>query len=296
MHRKGSPIALIRAADHLGRQGSQSEPPFVPPLKPAAAHTATKLAAPRITGAPRTGHPDFTIRTPISPSGPQFHHPNSTSHLPPPPERGGAGRNLPGLAAPSAARPRARRAAGLPTGRARPRAVPRPRSAARIHGDAARGARARRGHEVAPSARECRRRRELSKVKVTNRLFFFPSRSRFRAFPVLSSPRTHPPSRGRPRVSGAWQPRCHFPARAAALRWYHPPLPPPGPSPSAKPLLNVTKTFRGRLDTRHACSQINTVQEKKNPHIHIYTYVSIYVCVYTYIYAYLYTYKIHKER
>lgn len=139
MHRKGSPIALIRAADHLGRQGSQSEPPFVPPLKPAAAHTATKLAAPRITGAPRTGHPDFTIRIPISPSGPQFHHPNSTSHLPPPPERGGEGRNLPGLAAPSAARPRPRRAAGLPTGRARPRAVPRPRSAARIHGDAARG-------------------------------------------------------------------------------------------------------------------------------------------------------------
>lgn len=43
----------------------------MPPLKPAAAHTATKLAAPRITGAPRPGHPDFTIRTPISP--PELH-------------------------------------------------------------------------------------------------------------------------------------------------------------------------------------------------------------------------------
>lgn len=116
MHRKGSPIALIRAADHLGRQGSQSEPPFVPPLKPAAAHTATKLAAPRITGAPRTGHPDFTIRTPISPSGPQFHHPNSTSHLPPPPERGGAGRNLPGLAAPLRSTPTAAPSRGAPHG------------------------------------------------------------------------------------------------------------------------------------------------------------------------------------
>lgn len=88
----------------------------MPPLKPAAAHTATKLAAPRITGAPRPGHPDFTIRTPISPSGPQFHHPNSTSHLPPPPERGGAGRNLPGLAAPLRSTPTAAPSRGAPHG------------------------------------------------------------------------------------------------------------------------------------------------------------------------------------
>lgn len=86
-----------------------------------------------------------------------------------------------------------------PRGAARPRAVARiPRVCAPTRGEDVRAVRCRRGvdHEVALSARGCRQRGELSKVKVTNRLFFFfsPSRSRFQAFPVLSSPRSPPPT------------------------------------------------------------------------------------------------------
>lgn len=63
-----------------------------------------------------------------------------------------------------------------PRGAVRPRAVARiPRVCAPTHGEDVRAGRCRRGvdHEVALSARGCRRRGELSKVKVTNRLFFF---------------------------------------------------------------------------------------------------------------------------
>lgn len=94
----------------------------MPPLKPAASHTATKLAAPRITGAPRPGHPDFTIRTPISP--PEL-------HLAPPaaPGAGGSGSQ--------SARPRSPPPQHA-HGRAEPRGSPRAAHAhARCRGRAA---------------------------------------------------------------------------------------------------------------------------------------------------------------
>lgn len=105
------------------------------------------------------------------------------------------------------------------------------------------------GHEVALSARGCRRLQELSKVKVTNRLFppqgqgFGPSPSchRHAAPPHLPAEASAgwaacPHPRGRPpaSISRRGLRRC-----CRIILLFHP----PSPSAAAKPLFNITETF-----------------------------------------------------
>lgn len=209
MYRKGSPIALIRATDHRRRQADKANFSLCP----------TKVARRSLTVP--------AVRRLLA------WHRASLSRAPPEPRcchrqrQSEQGKHDPPLAVPcqpGGTVPTAVRAPGpaMLRGRAQVRTPP--------------GV----GHEVALSARRCRRRRELSKVKVTNRLFppqgqgFGPSPSchQHAASPAaspcgLGRPGSVPPAQGR-------APGLHFPAGAAALRSSHPALPPPAPSAAAK--------------------------------------------------------------
>lgn len=183
MYRKGSPIALIRATDHRRRQAAKANFSLCPTK---VAHHS--LRGPAGGSSPSTRHPSAGHR--LSTECPP---PLSLAASPSPPERERSTRSMTCsalcLASPDAfytnapvsggAAGSARGAGGMLRGRGQVRTRPAA------------------GHEVALSARGCCRRQELSKVKVTNRLFspqgqgFGPSPSCHRHAAPPTSPSRH---------------------------------------------------------------------------------------------------------
>lgn len=244
MYRKGPAIALIRAADHRRRQAAKANLSLCSTKRARCSQHRRLLA-------PHRHCPDRHRFLPISaprPASPGSCHRQRSSGAQPAPRSALQVQTYYIGACISLSLPLKRICGGPRAWRRGSHACARPPAGRMLRG---RGqVRARRGgdHEVALSARGCRRRQELSKVKVTNRLFP-PSRSRFQAFPVLSSPhsspRTFPPRHGRagqrPPPSQGPAAGLHFPARAAALAAVSSRS--SSPSPAAKPLFNITETF-----------------------------------------------------